>query len=263
MSTLDAHLVALDARTGNVLWNAEVQDSSSAGYSKTAAPLVVGDKVFTGVAGGEYGIRGLVDAYDIESGERGVALLHDAQPRPSRQPDLVGRLVAHRRLRHVDDRLLRPRAEPHLLGHGQPGTGLRRHRARGRQPLFRLRRGPRRRHGRAPLVLPVHAARHPRLGLDADPGAGRHGVRGRAAQADALPEPQRVLLRARPRDRRVPARDALRAADLGPRASTRPAGPSCSPARSRPRREPSSPPPSPAAPTGGRPPTAPAPASST
>ena len=69
MSTLDAHLVALDARTGNVLWDAEVHDSA-AGYSKTAAPLIVGDKVFTGVAGGEYGIRGVVDAYDIRSGER-------------------------------------------------------------------------------------------------------------------------------------------------------------------------------------------------
>ena len=39
-------------------------------YSKTAAPLIVGDKVFTGVAGGEYGIRGTVDAYDLDSVER-------------------------------------------------------------------------------------------------------------------------------------------------------------------------------------------------
>ena len=69
MSTLDAHLVALDARTGSVLWETEVQDSS-AGYSKTAAPLVVGDRIFTGVAGGEYGIRGLIDAYDLETGAR-------------------------------------------------------------------------------------------------------------------------------------------------------------------------------------------------
>ena len=69
MSTLDAHLVALDARTGSVLWETEVQESSS-GYSKTAAPLVVGDRIFTGVAGGEYGIRGLVDAYDVETGAR-------------------------------------------------------------------------------------------------------------------------------------------------------------------------------------------------
>ena len=69
MSTLDAHLVALDAKTGDVLWETEVQEAS-AGYSKTAAPLVVGDKVFTGVAGGEYGIRGVVDAYNLHTGER-------------------------------------------------------------------------------------------------------------------------------------------------------------------------------------------------
>lgn len=69
MSTLDAHLVALDAKTGSVRWETEVQEGT-AGYSKTAAPLVVGDKVFTGIAGGEYGIRGLIDAYNINTGER-------------------------------------------------------------------------------------------------------------------------------------------------------------------------------------------------
>ena len=69
MSTLDANLVALDAKTGSVLWQTEVQETLS-GYSKTAAPLIVGDKVFTGVAGGEYGIRGLIDAYDLNTGAR-------------------------------------------------------------------------------------------------------------------------------------------------------------------------------------------------
>jgi alcohol dehydrogenase (cytochrome c) len=69
MSTLDAHLVALDARTGSVMWEAETQETAS-GYSKTAAPLIVGDKVLSGVAGGEYGIRGFVDAYNIDTGDR-------------------------------------------------------------------------------------------------------------------------------------------------------------------------------------------------
>ncbi|MGI9250601.1 MAG: PQQ-dependent dehydrogenase, methanol/ethanol family [Pseudohongiellaceae bacterium] len=68
MSTLDAHLVAIDARTGNLLWNVEVANHAS-GYSKTAAPLIVKDKVITGVAGGEFGIRGFIDAYDPETGE--------------------------------------------------------------------------------------------------------------------------------------------------------------------------------------------------
>lgn len=68
MSTLDAHLVAIDARTGNVLWDKEVADYQ-AGYSKTAAPLIVKDKVITGIAGGEFGIRGFIDAYDPVTGE--------------------------------------------------------------------------------------------------------------------------------------------------------------------------------------------------
>ncbi len=69
MSTLDAHLVAIDARTGSVRWDIEVADYTK-GYSKTAAPLVVKDLVVTGIAGGEYGIRGFLDAYHADSGER-------------------------------------------------------------------------------------------------------------------------------------------------------------------------------------------------
>ena len=53
MSTLDAHLVAIDARTGNVVWDAVVADYRG-GYSKTAAPLVVKDRAVTGIAGGEF-----------------------------------------------------------------------------------------------------------------------------------------------------------------------------------------------------------------
>ena len=69
MSTLDAHLVAIDARTGNLRWDVEVADYSK-GYSKTAAPLIVKDMVVTGIAGGEFGIRGFIDAYDAETGEQ-------------------------------------------------------------------------------------------------------------------------------------------------------------------------------------------------
>ena len=69
MSTLDAHLAAIDARTGNLLWTAEAADYRS-GYSKTAAPLIVKDKVVTGIAGGEFGIRGFLDAYNASTGTR-------------------------------------------------------------------------------------------------------------------------------------------------------------------------------------------------
>lgn len=69
MSTLDAHLAAIDARTGNLLWASEAADYRS-GYSKTAAPLIVKDKVVTGIAGGEFGIRGFLDAYNAATGTR-------------------------------------------------------------------------------------------------------------------------------------------------------------------------------------------------
>src|SRR5256714_15254156 len=67
LATLDAHLVALDAKAGRPLWNTKVANAS-AGYAMTLAPLVVKDKVIVGVAGGEYGIRGFIAAYDAHSG---------------------------------------------------------------------------------------------------------------------------------------------------------------------------------------------------
>ncbi|MFQ5791515.1 MAG: pyrroloquinoline quinone-dependent dehydrogenase [Acidobacteriota bacterium] len=69
MGTLDAHLIALDSKTGQIVWDAEVVDYRK-GYAITGAPLSVKDMVVTGVAGGEYGIRGFLDAYDAETGDR-------------------------------------------------------------------------------------------------------------------------------------------------------------------------------------------------
>ena len=69
MGTLDAHLVALDAKTGRVRWDVAAAEADK-GYSFTGAPLAVKDKVIIGVAGGEYGIRGFIDAYDAETGKR-------------------------------------------------------------------------------------------------------------------------------------------------------------------------------------------------
>jgi alcohol dehydrogenase (cytochrome c) len=68
MGTLDAHLIAIDAKNGRPLWNTAVADVKLA-YSITMAPLVVKDKVLVGVGGGEYGIRGFVAAYDAKTGK--------------------------------------------------------------------------------------------------------------------------------------------------------------------------------------------------
>jgi alcohol dehydrogenase (cytochrome c) len=68
MGTIDAQLIALDARTGKPIWKTVVADFN-AGYSVTVSPLVVKDKVIIGTAGGEYGIRGFVAAYDAATGK--------------------------------------------------------------------------------------------------------------------------------------------------------------------------------------------------
>ena len=69
LATLDAHLLALDMSTGAVVWDATMEDYQ-VGYASTIAPLAVDDKIIVGIAGGEYGIRGFIDAYDAESGQR-------------------------------------------------------------------------------------------------------------------------------------------------------------------------------------------------
>ena len=69
IGTLDAHLIALDMKTGRVRWDVEVADHKTA-HSITLAPLVVKDKVIIGIAGAEYGIRGFLDAYDAKTGKR-------------------------------------------------------------------------------------------------------------------------------------------------------------------------------------------------
>ncbi|MBI1789259.1 MAG: PQQ-dependent dehydrogenase, methanol/ethanol family [Acidobacteria bacterium] len=69
VGTVDAHLVALDAKTGAVLWDVQVADYRT-GHSITVAPLIVKDMVISGISGGEYGIRGFLDAYDQKTGQR-------------------------------------------------------------------------------------------------------------------------------------------------------------------------------------------------
>lgn len=66
--TLDAKLVGLDRKTGKVIWKKTISEYKD-GYSITAAPLIVKDLVITGVAGGEFGVVGKVEARDPKTGE--------------------------------------------------------------------------------------------------------------------------------------------------------------------------------------------------
>jgi alcohol dehydrogenase (cytochrome c) len=70
MATIDGRLIALDAKTGGLIWNVAVGGARpEAGYSLTVAPLVIKDKVIIGTAGGEYGVRGFLAAFDAHSGK--------------------------------------------------------------------------------------------------------------------------------------------------------------------------------------------------
>ena len=69
VATIDSFLVALDANTGRQRWIVKVADHRD-GYTMTGAPLALGDRVVVGVAGGEFGIRGFLVAYDAADGRQ-------------------------------------------------------------------------------------------------------------------------------------------------------------------------------------------------
>jgi len=67
--TLDAHVIALDAKTGKQLWKSKAADYQD-GHAMTSAPLIANGVVMTGIAGGEYGTRGFVDGWDPATGKK-------------------------------------------------------------------------------------------------------------------------------------------------------------------------------------------------
>ena len=68
LATVDAHLVALAASTGEVIWDVEVEDYLR-GYYMTLAPLAVEGRILVGMSGGEFGIRGFIQAFSAEDGQ--------------------------------------------------------------------------------------------------------------------------------------------------------------------------------------------------
>lgn len=79
MATLDTRLVALDAKSGNVIWDVEVDDYRK-GFSITHAPLAIDGKIIVGVTAGECALTGFVDAYDAATGKRLWRTYSVAQP---------------------------------------------------------------------------------------------------------------------------------------------------------------------------------------
>jgi alcohol dehydrogenase (cytochrome c) len=69
VATIDAHLAALDAKTGALKWEVEIGDNKDA-VAITQAPLAIDGKIIVGMGGGEGGLRGYIDAYDAKDGKR-------------------------------------------------------------------------------------------------------------------------------------------------------------------------------------------------
>ncbi len=70
MVTFDAHVVALEAKTGRLIWETEMAPYKKGQYTATLAPLAVKDMIISGISGAEFGIRGFIDAYDAATGKR-------------------------------------------------------------------------------------------------------------------------------------------------------------------------------------------------
>jgi alcohol dehydrogenase (cytochrome c) len=68
-ATLDAHVMAMDAKTGKQLWKSKAADYLN-GQAMTSAPLIANGVVLTGIAGGEYGTRGFIDGWDPATGKQ-------------------------------------------------------------------------------------------------------------------------------------------------------------------------------------------------
>src|SRR6516164_4238761 len=68
LAAFDARMIAIDAKTGKELWNTPAADPKQ-GYAFTHAPLVIKDKVIAGTAGGEFGVRGFIAAWDVNTGK--------------------------------------------------------------------------------------------------------------------------------------------------------------------------------------------------
>ena len=88
--TPNAHLLALDATNGKMVWE-KTNGDVRAGESATLAPLVIKNKVISGSSGGEFGVRGHIDVLDIEDRRAPVAHLHRAQARRAGLRDLARR----------------------------------------------------------------------------------------------------------------------------------------------------------------------------
>ena len=164
---LDGRLLVLDKKTGELIWERKVADPDKS-ETITAAPLIVKNLAITGIAGGEYGIRGWLAATDLLTGEEVWRTYTIPAPRRAGSRDLEGRPRGLEDGRRIDlgHRHVRCGSRPHLLGDRQSGPGLGQRLPPRRQPLLGQRARTGRYDRRDQVALSVHAERSLRLRRD-------------------------------------------------------------------------------------------------
>src|SRR5262245_36413043 len=200
LASADAHVVALDARTGKVVWDTTVADYRR-GYTFTGGPMVAKGKVIAGISGctnPDTAGGCFIVALDADTGAQLWRTQTIAQP--GSPGDGAKRRIG------VDDRQLRPVPQLAVLGHGRPHSAYRagaRHRGRGGL-VHRFNARARRRHRQDRLAPPVSAPRQleSRSCVRAD---SRGHQRGESPAAGAAGNRKaRHHLGARPAHRRIP-----------------------------------------------------------
>ena len=179
LQTDHAHLLALDRRTGQLLWDVEMADYRQ-NYGATGALLIVNDLVIAGISAGDEGVRGFLDAYRASTGERVWRFWTvPARGEPGSET-WIGKAHRARMCDHVADRLVRSRREAAVLADRQSVPRLQRRRTQRRQPVLVVCRRARSRDRKAAMAFSVHAARSSRLGCESAAAARRRRFRGRA-----------------------------------------------------------------------------------
>ena len=158
---LDSTTVALDAETGKEVWKVKQGDFKN-GQTVTAAPIVIKDKVISGISGGEFGVRGFVTANDVKTGKQ-IWRMYSTGPEaevgfPGSVETWKGDEWKTGRRHDVGLVQLRSRAQPLLLRHRQPRV-LESRSAAWRQQVVDDDLRARSRHRQGEVGLPEDAAR--------------------------------------------------------------------------------------------------------
>ena len=222
--TTDMHLIALDIKTGEVVWDVVTDDFKKSKRVYNGGPLVVKDKVIMGASGCAPGGVELLRHRPRPGDRQGaVAVQHRGAARRTGQRDLERRAAGEAVGRvGVDSAELRPGAEPGLhrgrlavpvvVGRSRHLQPERRRQER-RQPVHELDAGPQPRHRQAGLALPAPAERHLRSGLRLRARHRAGAVAGRQAQGGHHRRQARGHRSARRRHRPVPVRQGSRRAE--------------------------------------------------